>query len=133
MAKKNILVVDDEKSIRLILESSLKNEFNVVSLSDGKEAVGYLESGNIPDLIICDLMMPEINGFDFLELIRTSGFFDDIPVVIISGNEESKDKIKCFEMGADDYIVKPFNPKEILARIRRRLNARDAILMRTGI
>jgi len=133
MAKKNILVVDDEKSIRLILESSLKNEFNVVSLSDGKEAVGYLESGNIPDLIICDLMMPEINGFDFLELIRTSGFFDDIPVVILSGNEESKDKIKCFEMGADDYIVKPFNPKEILARIRRRLNARDAILMRTGI
>lgn len=133
MSKKNILIIDDERSIRFILENTFKNDFNVISLSNGKEAVGYLEEGNIPDLIICDLMMPEINGYDFLELVRNSGFFDDIPVVILSGIEESKDKIKCFELGADDYIVKPFNPKEIIARIRRRLEARDKILLRTGI
>ncbi len=131
--KKSILIIDDEKSIRFILESTLKPYFNVISFSDGKEAVAYLEEGNIPDMIICDLMMPEISGFDFLKMIRNSGFFDDIPVIILSGNEESKDKILCFELGADDYVVKPFNPKEIIARVRRRLDARDKILLRTGI
>jgi DNA-binding response OmpR family regulator len=77
--------------------------------------------------------MPGINGFAFLEKIRHSGFFDNIPVIILSGNDESKDKIKCFEMGADDYVSKPFNPKEIIARVNRRLDARDKLLQRIGI
>ena len=57
----------------------------------------------------------------------------NIPVIILSGNDESKDKIKCFEMGADDYVSKPFNPKEIIARVNRRLDARDKLLQRIGI
>ncbi|MFZ4398969.1 MAG: response regulator transcription factor [Bacteroidales bacterium] len=133
MAKRNILIIDDEKSIRFVLENTLKDEFNVMSFPDGKEGLSYLENGNIPDLIISDLDMPGINGFAFLEKIRHSGFFDNIPVIILSGNDESKDKIKCFEMGADDYVSKPFNPKEIIARVKRRLDARDKLLQRIGI
>ena len=132
MAKKKILVIDDEKSIRFIIESTLKQEFDVISLVNGQEGLNYLEAGNFPDLIICDLVMPVLTGFDFLERIKTSGFFDDIPIMILSGREWSKDKIKCFELGAEDYVVKPFNPSELIARIKRRLEVRERFLNRIG-
>jgi DNA-binding response OmpR family regulator len=73
-----------------------------------------------------------MDGFEFIKKVRSSGFFDDIPLLMLSGKEESKDKIKCFEMGADDYVIKPFNPKEIIARIKRRLQSRDIYLERRG-
>ena len=65
--------------------------------------------------------MPVMNGFEFIKRIRESGFFDEIPLIMLSGKEESADKIKCFEMGADDYVVKPFNPRELIVRIKRRI------------
>jgi len=132
MSRKKILVIDDEKSIRFIIENTLKQEFDVTTLSNGQEGLNYLEAGNFPDLIICDLVMPELNGFEFLDRIKASGFFDDIPIIILSGREWSKDKIKCFEMGAEDYVVKPFNPSEIIARIKRRLEVRERFLSRIG-
>jgi len=132
MYKKKILVIDDEKSIRFIIESTLKQEFNVISFSNGQEGLNYLEGGNFPDMIICDLIMPELNGFEFLERIKASGFFDDIPIMILSGREWSKDKIRCFELGAEDYVVKPFNPSEVIARIKRRLEVRERFLSRIG-
>lgn len=131
--KKKILIIDDEKSIRFIVENTFKKEFEVVSISDGKAALEYLNSGNLPDLIICDIQMPEIDGFELIKKVRASGFFEDIPLIMLSGNEESKDRIKCFDLGADDYIIKPFNPAELLARVRRRMNAREAYLKRGGI
>jgi len=132
MSKKKILVIDDEKSIRFIIESTLKQEFDVVTFSNGQEGLNYLETGNFPDMIISDLIMPELNGFEFLERIKASGFFDDIPIMILSGREWSKDKIKCFELGAEDYVVKPFNPSEVIARIKRRLEVRERFLSRIG-
>ena len=131
--KKKILIIDDEKSIRLILEATFKDLFEVISLDDGEKALNYLQSGNLPDLIICDIQMPNIDGFQFIEKIRNSGFFEDIPLIMLSGSEESKDRIKCFELGADDYILKPFNPKELMARVSRRLAAREVYLKRGGI
>ena len=133
MAQKKILVIDDEKSIRFIIENTLKQEFDVISLPNGQDGLDYLEMGNFPDLIICDLVMPELNGFEFLERIKHSGFFDDIPIMILSGREWSKDKIRCFELGAEDYVVKPFNPSEVIARIKRRLEVRERFLSRIGI
>ena len=132
MTKKKVLVIDDEKSIRFIIENTLKNEFDVVSFSGGQEGLDYLEAGNFPDMIICDLMMPELSGFDFLERIKSSGFFDDIPIMILSGREWSKDKIRCFELGAEDYVVKPFSPSELIARIKRRFEVRERFLSRIG-
>jgi len=132
MAKKKILVIDDEKSIRFIIENTLKQEFDVISLANGQEGLDYLEAGNFPDMIICDLVMDPLDGFGFLERIKTSGFFDDIPIMILSGREWSKDKIKCFELGAEDYVIKPFNPSEIIARIKRRLEVRERFLSRIG-
>jgi DNA-binding response OmpR family regulator len=119
--KRKILAIDDEKSIRFIIENTFNKEFEVVTLSNGMDALYYIQSGNLPDVIICDVEMPVMNGFEFIKRIRESGFFDEIPLMMLSGKEESADKIKCFEMGADDYIVKPFNPRELIVRIKRRL------------
>jgi len=129
---KKILAIDDEKSIRFIIENTFNKDFDIVTMSNGKEALYWMQSGNIPDLIICDIEMPIMDGFEFIKKVRSSSFFDDIPLIMLSGKEESKDKIKCFEMGADDYIIKPFNPKELIARIKRRLQSRDIYLERRG-
>jgi len=119
--KRKILAIDDEKSIRFIVENTFNKEFEVTTLSNGMDALYYIQSGNLPDVIICDVEMPVMNGFDFIKRIRESGFFDEIPLIMLSGKEESADKIKCFEMGADDYVVKPFNPRELIVRIKRRI------------
>ena len=119
--KRKILAIDDEKSIRFIVENTFNKEFEVTTLSNGMDALYYIQSGNLPDVIICDVEMPVMNGFDFIKRIRESGFFDEIPLIMLSGKEECADKIKCFEMGADDYVVKPFNPKELIVRIKRRI------------
>ncbi|MEI6456367.1 MAG: response regulator transcription factor [bacterium] len=130
--KKKILAIDDEKSIRFIIENTFNKDFEVVTLNNGMDALFYLQSGNLPDIIICDVEMPVLNGFEFIRRIRESGFFEDIPLVMLSGKEESADKIKCFEMGADDYVLKPFNPKELIARIKRRLEIIDRYTQRRG-
>lgn len=131
--KKKILAIDDEKSIRFIIENTFNKDFEVKTLNNGMDALFYLQSGNLPDIIICDLEMPVLNGLEFLRRIRESGFFEEIPVIMLSGKEESADKIKCFEMGADDYVLKPFNPKELIARIKRRLEIIDRFTNRIGL
>ncbi len=123
--KKKILAIDDEKSIRFIIENTFNKEFDVVTMTNGMDALFYLQSGNMPDVIICDLEMPVLNGIEFVRRLRESGFFEEIPLIMLSGKEESADKIKCFEMGADDYVLKPFNPRELLARIQRRLETKQ--------
>lgn len=123
--KKKILAIDDEKSIRFIIENTFNKDFDVVTLTNGMDALFYLQSGNMPDVIICDLEMPVLNGIEFVRRLRESGFFEEIPLIMLSGKEESSEKIKCFEMGADDYVLKPFNPRELLARIQRRLESKQ--------
>lgn len=127
-----ILAIDDEKSIRFIIENTFNKDFEVTTMSNGMDALYYIQSGNLPDVIICDVEMPVMNGFEFIKRIRESGFFDEIPLIMLSGKEESADKIKCFEMGADDYMVKPFNPRELLARINRRIETSVAFSGSSG-
>jgi DNA-binding response OmpR family regulator len=76
-----------------------------------------MQQGQLPDVIVADVNMPDMNGMEFIAQIRTSGFFKDIPLIMLSGNEGTADKIKCLKAGADDYLVKPFNPEELEARI----------------
>ncbi len=130
--KKKILAIDDEKSIRFIIENTFNKDFEVTTMSNGMDALFYLQSGNLPDVIICDVEMPVLNGFEFIRRIRESGFFEDIPLIMLSGKEESADKIKCFEMGADDYVLKPFNPKELIVRIKRRMESKELYSIRRG-
>jgi DNA-binding response OmpR family regulator len=77
-----------------------------------------MQNGNIPDLIISDLNTPKISGLDLIEQLKISDFFNTVPIIILSGEESSEKRIRCLDMGADDYIVKPFNPAELDARIK---------------
>lgn len=115
--KKKILVVDDELSIRLLLENYLSKTYEVFTKSDGLEAMKWLQNGNLPNLIVADIQMPNLDGIQFIEQIKSSGFFRDIPLIMLSGIESSQEKIKCLKLGANDYMVKPFNPEELAIRI----------------
>ncbi len=115
--KKKILVVDDERTIRMLLENYLGQTYEVATKSDGLDALNWLNAGNIPDLIIADINMPNMDGFEFVENIRASGYFKDIPVIMLSASESSTEKVRFLRLGANDYMVKPFNPEELLVRM----------------
>jgi CheY-like chemotaxis protein len=115
-----ILVIDDELSIRMLLENFLSGEYNVISKSNGLDALEWLE-GNLPDLIICDIQMPRMDGYQFLEQVRQRGFTKHTPVIMLSGAESSKDRIRCYRLGSQDFLVKPFNPEELAELIRKNL------------
>jgi DNA-binding response OmpR family regulator len=117
MTKKTLLALDDELSILKILDFYFGKTYNVISKTDGNSAVEWMQQGQLPDVIVADVNMPDMNGMEFIAQIRTSGFFKDIPLIMLSGNEGTADKIKCLKAGADDYWVKPINPEELEARI----------------
>lgn len=115
--KKKVLIIDDELSIRMLLENFLSKEYDVVTKSDGLDGLKWMEEGNMPDLIVADIQMPNLDGYEFIKNVRASGYFKDIPLIMLSGIESSSEKVKCLKLGANDYIVKPFNPEELSIRI----------------
>jgi DNA-binding response OmpR family regulator len=118
--KKTILVLDDESIIGLLLENFLSAQYEVRHIDNGQQALEWLEI-NIPDLIICDIEMPGMNGFDFLTQVRQRGFTRHTPVVMLSAKSESKERIKCYKLGAQDYLTKPFNPEELEEIVKKNL------------
>jgi DNA-binding response OmpR family regulator len=114
--KKKILVIDDERTIRVLLENFLK-EYVVTTKNDGLEGLSWLQEGNMPDLIVADIQMPNLDGYEFVKQLRASGYFKDIPLIVLSGIESTAEKVKCLKLGANDYLVKPFNPEELALRI----------------
>ena len=118
--KNTLLVIDDEQSIRLILENFLSEDYEVISKNDGIQALEWLE-GNLPDLIICDVQMPNMDGYEFLQKVRQRGFTKHTPVIMLSGTEGSKERVKCYRLGAQDYLTKPFNPEELEELIKKNL------------
>ena len=116
-SKQTLLIIDDEPSICKILEHFLKKDFNVVIKDDGSEGMLWLEQGNETDLIIADLNMPNLSGKEFLKVAKASNLYSDIPVIILSGSDESSERVQCLNLGADDFMLKPFNPLEVQAKI----------------
>lgn len=119
--KKCLLIVDDEPSIRLILERYFSKEYEVVVKENGLEAINWLHEGNLTDCIVADLEMPVMDGLEFINQLRSTLLYQDIPLVMLSGKDDSSHKIKCLKQGADDYMVKPFNPEELDIRINKML------------
>ena len=112
-----VIVVEDDFPIKTLICKVLEYNFEVIAFDNGMDALSYLQKGDLPDIIISDLNTPELNGYDLLVQLKTSSFFSAIPVIILSGEEGSETRIKCLEAGADDYILKPFNPRELEVRI----------------
>jgi CheY-like chemotaxis protein len=121
-SRKKILIIEDHESVRLLLQQFLRKTFDVTCKADGFEGLAWLSQGNIPDLILLDMSMPKLSGLDFLNNIRTSGFFRDLPVLIVSAEEESAVINKCYDLGVAGYITKPFNPIELSETIYKALN-----------
>ena len=118
MIKSNVLVVDDDKEIVDAIEIYLRNEgINVIKAYDGLEALEALMEGDI-HLILMDIMMPNMDGLRTTMKIRQE---KNIPIILISAKSEDTDKILGLNMGADDYITKPFNPLELIARVKSQL------------
>lgn len=115
VGKNTILVVDDEKEIVEVLAAYLEREdYEVLKAYDGQAALDIARR-NEPDLILLDLMLPEVNGFEVCKLLRVTS---SVPIIMLTARDEETDKILCLEVGADDYITKPFSPREVLARVR---------------
>ena|SRR5690554_5366719 len=123
--KYRILAIDDEPSVLMIIQHFFKEKFDVVVKSNAEDAIKLMQTGHLPDIIVCDLTMPNIDGLEMVRMIRSSGFFSNIPLIMLSATESSEQKIGVLNAGADDFMVKPFNPKELEARI-------NSILRRTG-
>ena len=109
-----VLVVDDDAAMRTILLSVLGKDFNVVAKRNGLEAMLWLSEGNIPDVIISDIMMPQLNGYDFIKNLRQSGIYSTIPVLVLSGHDAENIEEESLKIGADHYLSKPFDPKIVL-------------------
>lgn len=122
---KQVLVIDDEPIMRKLLMQILKDKHEVILKENGREALEWMYSGNIPDLVVADLNMPEIDGFEYIEKVRESGFFSDVPLIVLSGEESSAERIKCLKLGANDYLIKPFNPEELGLRIDNLIKLRS--------
>jgi DNA-binding response OmpR family regulator len=121
MPEQMILVVEDEPSIREVISLYLKRAgFHVIEAGDGQEAMEILKDDQ-PDLVILDLMLPRMDGFEITKKLRLKG---NTPIIMLTARRSESDRIAGLEMGADDYVVKPFSPQEVVSRVR-------AVLRRT--
>ena len=121
---KRILVVDDDREIVRLLRAYLEQSgFQVLSAYDGEKALQVLRHER-PDLVVLDLMLPDRDGWEVTRLVRGDPTLANTPIVMLTARVEDHDKIVGLELGADDYVAKPFNPREVIARVR-------AVLRRT--
>jgi two-component system KDP operon response regulator KdpE len=127
MRNRRILIVDDEVSVVKFLRSNLEaNDLRTLTATNGAEALQTIEM-ELPDLMILDIMMPQMDGFEVCRRVRE---WSQIPIIMLSGKDDTMDKVKCLDLGADDYITKPFTLDELMARVRavfRRTETADTI------
>lgn len=116
--KSNILIVDDKPEIAKVIKIHLSSDYNVYYVDNPIKAISWMQEGNLPDLIISDVYMPEMNGHEFLLYLKASSLYNKIPVIILSSMESSGERICMLEDGAADFILKPFNPQELKIRVR---------------
>lgn len=130
MIKEKILIVDDEKDIVKMLDYNLKKEsFRTVLAYDGEEAIDLAKRDN-PDLIILDLMLPGMDGLEVCKTLKKENKTARIPIIMLTAKAQEADKIVGLELGADDYVTKPFSPRELIARVKavlRRMHEKEKL------
>lgn len=127
---KKILVVDDEQSIVTLLQYNLERSgYDVITASDGEEALEQAENEN-PDLIVLDVMLPKVDGIDVCKQLRQQKMM--VPILMLTAKDEEFDKVLGLELGADDYMTKPFSPREVTARVKAILRRADISSLAQG-
>ena len=123
LPNRRILVVDDEERMVRFIRLNLEHDgFHVVEAFTGQQAMDRLRE-TLPDLVLLDVMLPDIEGFELLRLIREN---NDVPVIMLTAKGEEEDRVHGLELGADDYVTKPFSPRELMSRVRAVLRRTDA-------
>lgn len=115
--KKELLFIDDNPMMGGFLSHLFGKAFEVKWCSTAEDALSSLQDNYSPDLIICDYELSGINGYEFLQNVKSSGLHKDIPVLMLSGKGTSENRIKCLKEGAEDFILKPFNPTELNLKV----------------
>ena len=120
---KKLLLIDDDPNLILLVKDYLEfRGYNVDTAENGREALEVLDNNHVPDMIICDVMMPEMDGYSLVKHIREEPATNRIPVLFLSAKGQSQDRVKGLNEGADVYMVKPFEPEELVAQVESSLN-----------
>jgi two-component system chemotaxis response regulator CheY len=123
--KKTLLIVDDDLSILKLLNFILSKDYEIVVKNNGIDAFSWLEDGNMPKLIISDLQMPYFDGQSFLKNVKISGFYRDIPVIMLSAAHDLDEQVARMPFKVDAYMHKPFNPTSLKSAITQALTVYD--------
>jgi len=113
-----VLVVEDDTFMQAILKEYLSRSYDVAICENGLDALSFIQNGNIPELIISDLNTPGLSGLELIRQLKAGSLFSTIPVMVLSGEENSEMRISCLDAGAEDYMIKPFNPRELDSRLK---------------
>lgn len=117
--KKLILAIDDSKAIRFLLQTVLGKDYQVVTAPDGCSAMYWLSKKNFPDLIITDAQLPDMENWELVEQLSTSGLYKNIPMLVLSSLDKNETMAKCDQYGVAGFFNKPFNPMELLENVNR--------------
>lgn len=126
MSGKTILIVEDEAAIRQMVVMALERaDYSVIEAADAEAALSIIHD-HLPDLVLLDWMMPGMSGIELARRLRRDEYSRELPIILLTARSEEDDRIRGFDSGADDYVVKPFSPRELIARIK-------AVLRRSGV
>ena len=126
MPTQRILIVDDDREVLRLMRAYLEQAgYEVLVAYNGETAIHMLRSEK-PDLLLLDLMLPDVDGYDITRLVRSDANLSHTPIIMLTARVDDTDKIVGLEMGADDYVTKPYNPREVVARVRARLRNPEA-------
>jgi DNA-binding response OmpR family regulator len=115
--KKEVLAIDDSKAIRFLLQTVLGKEYQMVTVPDGCSAMYWLSKKRLPDLIIADPQLPDMENWELIQQLSSSGIYSSVPIMVLSGLSKTETEIKCMEFGVRKYFLKPFNPVELVEAI----------------
>jgi DNA-binding response OmpR family regulator len=119
-AQPSVLVVEDDVHIAHVLSFMLERQgYRVIHVADGRAAVQHVVSQAAPSLVLLDVMLPYVDGFEIVGLIRAQAGWEGVPVLMLTAKNTERDSVRALDAGADDFIIKPFQPQELLARLSR--------------
>ena len=113
----HVFIIEDDLYMQSVLNHCFSKNYVVTMFDNGMAAMAAMQGGTVPDIIITDLNTPFLNGLELIKQVKASGFFSAVPIIILTGDHSSDNRIKCLSEGADDYVLKPFNPKELEIRV----------------
>lgn len=125
--KKKILAIDDSKAIRFLLQTVLGKDYEIITSPDGCSAMYWLSKRNLPNIIIVDAQLPDMQDWELIEQFSSSGLYRDIPMIVLSSFDQNITQAKCLEYGVTDFFLKPFNPVLLAEAVDRITKADKAV------